>query len=45
MALAANADILVTGDRRDLLALGTVGSTRILSARQFVDELKISTDG
>jgi hypothetical protein len=45
MALAAHADILVTGDRRDLLALGTVGATRILSARQFVDELKISTDG
>ena len=45
MALAAHADILVTGDRRDLLALGTVGPTRILSARQFVDELKISTDG
>ena len=45
MALAARADILVTGDRRDLLALGTIGSTRILSARQFVDELKISADG
>ena len=45
MALAAHADILVTGDRRDLLALGTVGATRILSARQFVDGLKISTDG
>jgi putative PIN family toxin of toxin-antitoxin system len=45
MALAARADVLVTGDRRDLLALGTTGSTRILSARQFVDELKISTDG
>ena len=45
MALAAHADILVTGDRRDLLALERVGSTRILSARQFVDELQISTDG
>jgi putative PIN family toxin of toxin-antitoxin system len=45
MALAARADILVTGDRRDLLALGTIGSTRILSARQFVEELKISADG
>jgi hypothetical protein len=45
MALAARADVLVTGDRRDLLALGTTGSTRILSARQFVDELKISADG
>jgi putative PIN family toxin of toxin-antitoxin system len=44
-ALAARADILVTGDRRDLLALERVGSTRILSARQFVDELQISTDG
>jgi uncharacterized protein len=45
MALAARADILVTGDRRDLLALGAIGSTGILSARQFVDELKISADG
>jgi predicted nucleic acid-binding protein len=45
MALAAHADILVTGDRRDLLALERVGATRILSARQFVDELQISTDG
>jgi putative PIN family toxin of toxin-antitoxin system len=45
MALAAHADILVTGDRRDLLALERVGSARILSARQFVDELKIPTDG
>jgi putative PIN family toxin of toxin-antitoxin system len=45
MALAAHADILVTGDRRDLLALRTVGPTRILSARQFADELKVSTDG
>jgi predicted nucleic acid-binding protein len=45
MALAAHADFLVTGDRRDLLALERVGSTRILSARQFVDELQISTDG
>ncbi|MEA3278196.1 MAG: putative toxin-antitoxin system toxin component, PIN family [Pseudomonadota bacterium] len=45
MALEGHADYLVTGDRRDLLGLGTVGSTRILSARQFVDELKISTDG
>ncbi len=45
MALAAHADFLVTGDRRDLLFLGTVGSTRILSARQFVDEVKIATDG
>lgn len=45
MALAGHADVLVTGDRRDLLALGTIGSTRILSGRQFVDELKIASDG
>ena len=45
MALAAHADILATGDRRDLLALERVGATRILSARQFVDELHISIDG
>jgi putative PIN family toxin of toxin-antitoxin system len=43
MALAADADYLVTGDRRDLLALGTIGSTRILSARQFVEELQITS--
>lgn len=45
MTLASHVDILVTGDRRDLLALERVGSTRILSARQFVDELQIPTDG
>ena len=45
MALAAHADFLVTGDRRDLLSLATVGSTRILSARQFVDAVKIAADG
>jgi putative PIN family toxin of toxin-antitoxin system len=44
MAVAGRADYLVTGDRRDLLVLRTVRSTRILSARQFVDELKIAED-
>ena len=45
MALAAHADILVTGDRRDLLALHRVGPIRILSARQFANELKVPADG
>jgi len=45
MAVAGGAEYLVTGDRRDLLVLGSVGSTRILSARQFVDELGIAPDG
>ena len=33
MAQLANADILVTGDKRDLLALSRDQSTRILTAR------------
>jgi len=44
MAVVGHADYLVTGDRRDLLVLDTIGSTRIVSARQFVDELKIASD-
>lgn len=39
MAIASKADFLVSGDKRDLLALGSVSGTRILSARQFVDML------
>ena len=44
MAVAGHANYLVTGDQRDLLVLGTIGSTRIVSARQFADELKIASD-
>ena len=37
MAEASQAQYLVTGDKKDLLALGSIGSTHIVSARQFVD--------
>jgi putative PIN family toxin of toxin-antitoxin system len=39
MAEASQAQYLVTGDKKDLLALGTIGSTHIVSARQFVEAL------
>ena len=39
MAVTGAAHYLVTGDKRDLLALDRMGSTRIVSARQFIDEL------
>jgi len=42
MAIAGKADFLVTGDKRDLLSLGSVESTRILSARAFVEILERS---
>lgn len=38
-AVAAGADVLVTGDRRHLLALGQYGPVRILGPRGFLDEL------
>ncbi|NNJ97304.1 MAG: putative toxin-antitoxin system toxin component, PIN family [Gammaproteobacteria bacterium] len=41
MAKASQAQYLVTGDKRDLLALGTIGGTHIVTARQFVDALGI----
>ena len=41
MAEAAKAQYLVTGDKADLLALGTIGTTRIVTARQFVQSLGI----
>jgi len=34
-AIAGRVDYLVTGDKRDLLALGKVRTARILTARQF----------
>lgn len=38
-AVAARADVLVTGDRRHLLALGRYGAIRIVGPRAFLDEL------
>jgi len=39
IAQAADADYLVTGDKSDLLALGSHGRTRIVSARAMVQLL------
>jgi putative PIN family toxin of toxin-antitoxin system len=36
MAIATEADYLVSGDKRDVLALKKVGKTRILTARRFL---------
>ena len=41
MAEAGNADYLVFGDRRGVLALGTHGMTQILRAREFLTVLGI----
>ena len=41
MAEAGNANYLVSGDRRGVLALGTHGITQILRAREFLDLLGI----
>lgn len=38
-AAAGEADFLVTGDKSDLLVLGSVGRTRIVGAAAFVEEL------
>lgn len=38
-AVAAQADCLVTGDRKHLLGLGSYGCVRIVSPRQFLDLL------
>ncbi len=39
-AVAADADFLVTGDKRHLLPLGTFGRTRIVTAAEFILELE-----
>ena len=39
VAQAGEADCLVTGDRHDLLSLGTFGHTRIITARQLLERL------
>ena len=40
MAIEGKADYLVTGDRRGLLSLKRVGSTRIVTAAEFLKILK-----
>lgn len=40
MAIAGQADYLVTGDRRGLLSLKRVGATRIVTAAEFLGVLK-----
>jgi putative PIN family toxin of toxin-antitoxin system len=39
MAAASDTQFLITGDKADLLALGTIGAKRIVTARQFVETL------
>lgn len=41
MAETSQAQYLITGDQKDLLALGTIGVTRIVTARHFVETLEI----
>ena len=41
MAEASQAQYLVTGNKKDVLALGTIGDTQIVTARQFVKALGI----
>jgi putative PIN family toxin of toxin-antitoxin system len=41
MARASKAQYLVTGDKRDLLALGSIDDTRIVTARQFIETLRV----
>jgi predicted nucleic acid-binding protein len=40
MAQAGKADFLVTGDKHDLLSVGVFEQTRIVSARQMLEEIK-----
>jgi hypothetical protein len=39
MAQAGEADVLVTGDKHDLLSLGSFHRTQIITARQFLGQL------
>jgi putative PIN family toxin of toxin-antitoxin system len=39
MAVASEADFLVSGDKRDLLALKTIEKTKIITARDFLNKL------
>ena len=40
MAIAGEADYLVSGDKRDVLALKKVGKARIITARRFLTTLQ-----
>lgn len=40
MAQAGKADVLVTGDKHDLLSLGDFARTRILTARQLLQQFR-----
>ena len=40
MAIAGEADYLVSGDKRDVLSLKNVGKTRIITARRFLTILQ-----
>jgi predicted nucleic acid-binding protein len=40
MAIAGEVDYLVSGDKRDVLALKKIGKTRIITARRFLTILK-----
>lgn len=44
-AVAGNADLLVTGDKRDLLFLDTVEGMPIITARQAVEQLGLGAWG
>lgn len=39
MAIAGNANYLISGDKHDLLALKKIENTKILTARQFLNKL------
>jgi predicted nucleic acid-binding protein len=39
-AIDGACEYIVTGDRRDLLSLDSIGTTRIISAKEFLDILK-----
>lgn len=41
IAQAGGADLLVSGDKRDLLALGSHAGTRIVTAREALERLKV----
>ncbi|WP_297485412.1 putative toxin-antitoxin system toxin component, PIN family [Ferrovum sp.] len=41
LAQASEANYLVTGDKADVLVIGRRGKTRVISARQFVEILKL----
>jgi putative PIN family toxin of toxin-antitoxin system len=41
IAVAGRADVLVTGDRRDLLSLRRVEATRILAVREFLAAMRM----